>query len=292
MLMNLETLNWDPFLLKFFDIPSSILPQIRSSSEIYGFLTATPLGGTPISGVIDQKARLSYYSNVLKTTFFFVLRQCLGDQQAALIGQLCLAPGQAKITYGTGGFLLYNTGLQPVHSEHGLLTTVAYQMGKNKQPHYAMEGSIAVAGLALTWLKNNLNLISDYTECETLAASVPNTGGCYFVPAFSGLYAPYWRMDARGVICGLTQFTTRAHLARATLESVCYQTRDIIQVMGRDAGVHLTSLQVDGGMTQNNLLVQLQADILGIPIGLFLLKMFAIYGSKIDFCVFLQCDPV
>lgn len=141
-------------------------------------------------------------------------------------------------------------------------------MGKNKQPYYAMEGSIAVAGLALTWLRNNLNLIADYQECETLASSVPNTGGVYFVPAFSGLYAPYWRMDARGVVCGLTQFTTRAHLARATLESVCYQTRDIVEVMARDAGVHLTSLQVDGGMTQNDLLVQLQSDILGIPIGM------------------------
>jgi glycerol kinase len=154
-----------------------------------------------------------------------------------------------------------------VQSEHGLITTVAYQMGKNKTPHYAMEGSIAVAGLALRWLKDNLNLISDYSECEKLAASVPTTGGVYFVPAFSGLYAPYWRMDARGVVCGLTQFTTKAHIARATLESVCYQTKDIVEVMARDAGVHLTSLQVDGGMTQNNLLIQLQADILGIPIG-------------------------
>ena len=156
-----------------------------------------------------------------------------------------------------------------MQSEHGLITTVAYQMGKNKTPHYAMEGSIAVAGLALNWLKNNLNLISDYSECETLARSVPNTGGIYFVPAFSGLYAPYWRMDARGVVCGLTQFSTRAHLARATLESVCFQTRDIVEVMARDAGVNLTSLQVDGGMTQNDLLIQLQANILGIPIGLF-----------------------
>ncbi|XP_046456345.1 glycerol kinase-like isoform X1 [Daphnia pulex] len=241
MLMNLETLNWDPYLLKFFNIPTSILPEIRSSSEIYGFLTSTPLGGTPISG-------------------------CLGDQQSALIGQLCLEPGQAKMTYGTGGFLLYNTGIVPVQSEHGLITTVAYQMGKNKQPHYAMEGSIAVAGLALNWLKNNLNLISDFQECEKLASSVTTTGGVYFVPAFSGLYAPYWRMDARGVVCGLTQFTTRAHLARATLESVCYQTKDIVEVMTRDAGAHMTSLRVDGGMTQNNLLIQLQADILGIPI--------------------------
>lgn len=241
MLMNLESLNWDPYLLKFFDIPVSILPEIRSSSEIYGYLTSTPLAGIPISG-------------------------CLGDQQAALIGQCCLKPGSAKMTYGTGGFLLYNTGLVPVQSKHGLLTTVAFQMGKNKPPCYALEGSIAVAGLALRWLKNNLNIISEYKECEELAASVTHTGGVYFVPAFSGLYAPYWRMDARGVICGLTQFTTRAHLARATLESVCYQTKDIVQVMAREVGVHLESLRVDGGLTNSDVLAQLQADILGIPI--------------------------
>jgi len=240
MLMNLETLSWDPFLCKFFDIPVSILPEIRSSSEIYGYLTKH-LAGIPISG-------------------------CVGDQQAALIGQLCLQPGSAKMTYGTGGFLLYNTGLQPVQSKHGLLTTVAFQMGKNQPPFYAIEGSIAVAGLALRWLKNNLSIISEYRECEELAASVNNTGGVYFVPAFSGLYAPYWRMDARGVICGLTQFTTRAHLARATLESVCYQTKDIVQVMAREVGVHLKALQVDGGLTNSDVLAQLQADILGIPI--------------------------
>jgi len=241
MLMNLETLSWDPFLCKFFDIPASILPEIRSSSEIYGYLISRHLAGIPISG-------------------------CLGDQQAALIGQLCLKPGSAKMTYGTGGFLLYNTGLQAVQSKLGLLTTVAFQMGKNQPPFYALEGSIAVAGLALRWLKNNLSIISEYRECEELAASVTTTGGVYFVPAFSVLYAPYWRMDARGVICGLTQFTTRAHLARATLESVCYQTKDILQVMGREVGVHLKALQVDGGLTNSDVLAQLQADILGIPI--------------------------
>ncbi|XP_064642243.1 glycerol kinase-like [Lineus longissimus] len=241
MLMDIHSLKWDKQLCKFFDVPMYILPEIRSSSEIYGHLTVGCLKGLPISGI-------------------------LGDQQAALVGQCCFQSGQAKNTYGTGCFLLYNTGPNAVVSEHGLLTTVGYQLGKDKPVTYALEGSIAVAGGAVRWLRDNLGIISSSDEVETLAASVDTTHGCYFVPAFSGLFCPYWQSDARGIMCGLTQFTNKSHIARAVLEAVCFQTREILEAMNKDSGIAMASLQVDGGMTKNNLLMQLQADITGIQV--------------------------
>ncbi|KAK4317811.1 hypothetical protein Pmani_011135 [Petrolisthes manimaculis] len=241
MLMNIKTLNWDANLCKFFNIPMAVLPEIRSSSEIYGYITKGPLLGVPISGV-------------------------LGDQQAALVGQMCLSRGQAKNTYGTGCFLLYNTGTQIVQSEHGLLTTIAYKLGKNAETIYALEGSVAIAGAAVRWLRDNLNIIKTSADIEPLAMSVKDSGGVYFVPAFSGLFAPYWRTDARGTICGLTQGSTGAHLARAVLEAVCFQTREILDSMQKDSGIVLNKLQVDGGMTSNNTLLQLQADLAGVPV--------------------------
>ncbi|XP_069164684.1 glycerol kinase isoform X2 [Procambarus clarkii] len=241
MLMNIATLQWDANLCKFFNIPMSILPEIRSSSEIYGYITKGPLLGVPISGV-------------------------LGDQQAALVGQMCMSRGQAKNTYGTGCFLLYNTGTQIVQSEHGLLTTVAYKFGKTAPTIYALEGSVAIAGAAVRWLRDNLSVIKTSADIEPLAKTVKDSGGVYFVPAFSGLYAPYWRTDARGTICGLTQGSTGAHLARAVLEAVCFQTREILDSMQKDSGIALNKLQVDGGMTCNNTLMQLQADIAGVPV--------------------------
>ncbi|XP_048588294.1 glycerol kinase-like isoform X2 [Nematostella vectensis] len=241
MLLNLKTQEWDPYLCKFFDLPMSVLPTIKSSSEIYGKLCDGPLSGTPISGV-------------------------LGDQQAALVGQMCFRRGEAKNTYGTGCFLLYNTGIEPVLSHNGLLTTVAYKLGPDQPTFYALEGSVAIAGAAVQWLRDNMKLIENSSEIEALASSVPTSAGVYFVPAFSGLYAPYWQMDARGVIVGLTQFTNRAHIARATLEAVCFQTRELLDAMNEDCGIPLASLLVDGGMTVNRLLMQLQADILGISV--------------------------
>uniref|UniRef100_A0A6Q2Y253 glycerol kinase n=1 Tax=Esox lucius TaxID=8010 RepID=A0A6Q2Y253_ESOLU len=241
MLFNIHTLDWDPELCKYFDIPMEILPKVRSSSEIYGLMTSGSLTGIPISG-------------------------CLGDQSAALVGQMCFQDGQAKNTYGTGCFLLRNTGAKPVMSDHGLLTTVAYKLGRDKPACYALEGSVAIAGAVVRWLKDNLGIIQTSTELEKLAASVGTSYGCYFVPAFSGLYAPYWEPSARGIICGLTQFTNRSHLAFAALEAVCFQTREILDAMNQDSGIPLTQLQVDGGMTSNRLLMQLQADILCIPV--------------------------
>ncbi|XP_012277459.1 glycerol kinase isoform X2 [Orussus abietinus] len=241
MLMNIESLAWDPILCRYFDIPMEILPQIRSSSEIYGTITDGPLEGIKISGI-------------------------LGNQQAALVGQTCLKPGQAKNTYRSGCFLLCNTGTKRVHSSHGLVTTVAYQLGPNKPAVYALEGSVAVAGAAIKWLRDNLKLISDVSECEHLAESVFNTGDVYFVPAFTGLYAPYWRQDARGIICGLTAFTTKKHIIRASLEAVCFQTRDILEAMYKDCGLPLTKLHTDGKMSTNKLLMQLQADLCGTPV--------------------------
>uniref|UniRef100_A0A8C7ZN81 Glycerol kinase 3 n=1 Tax=Oryzias sinensis TaxID=183150 RepID=A0A8C7ZN81_9TELE len=191
---------------------------------------------------------------------------CLGDQSAALVGQMCFQDGQAKNTYGTGCFLLRNTGAKPVMSDHGLLTTVAYKLGRDKPACYALEGSVAIAGAVVRWLKDNLGIIGSSEELEKLAASVGTSYGCYFVPAFSGLYAPYWEPSARGIICGLTQFTNRSHLAFAALEAVCFQTREILDAMNQDSGIPLTQLQVDGGMTSNRLLMQLQADILCIPV--------------------------
>lgn len=241
LLMDLETQQWDPQLCRFFSVPMSILPEIRSSSEIYGHIQQGSLAGVPISG-------------------------CLGDQSAALVGQMCLKIGQAKNTYGTGCFLLYNTGIQPVFSDHGLLTTVAYKLGKNRPTHFALEGSVAISGACVQWLRDKLGIIKKSSEIETLAATVENSSGTYFVPAFSGLYAPYWEPHARGLIIGLTQFTNKAHIARAALEAVCFQTREILEAMYKDSGISLKQLQVDGGMTGNNLLMQLQADLLGISV--------------------------
>ena len=244
MLMNLETLDWDDELLGFFDIPRSMLPTIRPSSdpELYGTTRASgPLGGeVKLSGA-------------------------LGDQQAAMFGQVCFAPGEAKNTYGTGNFMLLNTGEELVRSNAGLLSTVCYQFGTGK-PVYALEGSIAVTGSAVQWLRDQLGIISGAGEVESLAKQVDDTGGMYFVPAFSGLFAPYWRSDARGAIVGMSRFNTGAHLARATLEAICYQSRDVAEAMEKDSGVHLDVLKVDGGVTANNLCMQLQADILGVPV--------------------------
>ncbi|XP_029926862.1 glycerol kinase isoform X1 [Myripristis murdjan] len=247
MLFNIHTMDWDPELCSYFGIPMEILPRVRSSSEIYGLmkicssLKSGALTGIPISG-------------------------CLGDQSAALVGQMCFQDGHAKNTYGTGCFLLRNTGSKPVMSDHGLLTTVAYKLGRDKPACYALEGSVAIAGAVVRWLKDNLGIIDGSEELEKLAASVGTSYGCYFVPAFSGLYAPYWEPSARGIICGLTQFTNRSHLAFAALEAVCFQTREILDAMNQDSGIPLNQLQVDGGMTSNRLLMQLQADILCIPV--------------------------
>lgn len=241
MLMNIETLSWDPTLCRYFDIPMQMLPDIKSSSEIYGKITIGPLAGIPISGI-------------------------LGNQQSALVGQNCLKKGQAKNTYRNGCFLLCNTGTTRVYSSHGLVTTVAYQLGPNSPAVYALEGSVAVAGAAVKWLRDNMKFIKDVHDCENLAQSVFSTGDVYFVPAFTGLYAPYWRKDARGIICGLTAFTTKEHIIRACLEAVCFQTRDILEAMYKDCGFSLTKLKTDGKMSTNNLLMQLQADLCGTPV--------------------------
>ncbi|XP_053989074.1 glycerol kinase-like [Hylaeus volcanicus] len=241
MLMNITTLKWDPTLLSFFDIPLKILPEIRSSSEIYGYIQDDILAGVPISG-------------------------CLGDQQSALVGQMCLKRGHAKSTYGTGCFLLYNTGTAIVDSSHGLLTTVAYQLGPQAPTIYALEGSVAIAGAVVQWLKDNLGILSDIKECETLVEQVPASNHVTFVPAFAGLYAPYWRKDARSVICGITEETDSSHIIKAALQAVCFQTKDILQAMKEDTGLTLSKLLVDGAMTNNNLLMQMQADICGIPV--------------------------
>ncbi|HKN52754.1 MAG TPA: glycerol kinase GlpK [Amycolatopsis sp.] len=244
MLMDLETLDWDDELLSFFDIPRSMLPVIKPSSNP-GFFGVTRSDG-PLGGEV-------------------ALTGDLGDQQAATVGQVCFRPGEAKNTYGTGNFLLLNTGHEVVRSKHGLLTTLCYQFGDEK-PVYALEGSIAVTGSAVQWLRDQLGIISGASQSETLARQVEDNGGIYFVPAFSGLFAPYWRSDARGAIVGLTRATTNAHLARATLESICYQTRDVVDAMQNDSGVTLDVLRVDGGVTANELCMQMQADILGVPV--------------------------
>ncbi|MDR7275128.1 glycerol kinase GlpK [Catenuloplanes atrovinosus] len=244
MLMNLETLQWDDELLSFFGIPRAMLPEIRPSSEPAGYgvcRVSGPLGGeVPITGD-------------------------LGDQQAATVGQVCFNVGEAKNTYGTGNFMLLNTGHELVRSSNGLLTTVCYQLGESA-PVYALEGSIAVTGSAVQWLRDQLRIIGNAAESESLAAQVEDNGGVYFVPAFSGLFAPYWRSDARGAIVGLSRYNTNAHIARATLESICYQTRDVTEAMREDSGVTLDVLKVDGGVTANNLCMQLQADVLGVPV--------------------------
>ncbi|HIP87920.1 MAG TPA: glycerol kinase [Anaerolineales bacterium] len=243
MLMDLARLDWDDELLEVLNIPRRMLPQIRPSSDpaLYGTTAADgPVGASlPVCGD-------------------------LGDQQAALFGQACYDPGEAKNTYGTGCFMLLNTGAEPVPSKSGLLTTVAY--GLPEGITYALEGSIAITGAAVQWLRDNLGLIRSAAETEEIAAGVEDAGGVYFVPAFSGLFAPYWDMDARGVIVGLTRYVTRAHLVRATMEAICYQTRDVLEAMRADSGIELTALKVDGGATVNNFLMQLQADILGVPV--------------------------
>jgi glycerol kinase len=241
MLFNIHSLKWDKELCEFFGIPVEILPNIRSSSEIYGLMKTGALEGVPLSG-------------------------CLGDQSAALVGQMCFQDGQAKNTYGTGCFLLCNTGHKCVFSEHGLLTTVAYKLGRDKPVCYALEGSVAIAGEVVRWLRDNLGIIKRSEEIEKLAKEAGTSYDCYFVPAFSGLYAPYWDSSARGIICGLTQFTNKSHIAFAALEAVCFQTREILDAVNRDCGIPLSHLQVDGGMTGNRLLMQLQADILCIPV--------------------------
>ncbi|TCC24896.1 glycerol kinase GlpK [Kribbella speibonae] len=244
MLMNLETLDWDDELISFFNIPRSMLPEIRPSSDpnMYGETLANgPLGGVvPLTGD-------------------------LGDQQAATVGQVCFNPGEAKNTYGTGNFMLLNTGTELVRSKAGLLSTMCYKFG-DEAPVYALEGSIAVTGSAVQWLRDQLGIISGAAEIETLAKQVDDNGGVYFVPAFSGLFAPYWRSDARGAIVGLSRFNTNAHLARATLEAICYQSKDVTDAMEKDSGVTLDVLKVDGGVTANELAMQMQADILGVPV--------------------------
>ncbi|MBE0688761.1 MAG: glycerol kinase GlpK [Anaerolineae bacterium] len=241
LLMNLQTLEWDDELLKALNIPRAMLPQIRPSSDpaAYGRFRMTG-GSIPITGI-------------------------LGDQQAALYGQTCFSVGEAKNTYGTGNFMLINTGTEAVPSKSGLLTTVGYKIG-DRPAIYALEGSIAVTGSLVQWLRDNLGIIRNAKEVEALAHTVNDNGGIYFVPAFSGLFAPYWRADARGVIVGMTRYVNKGHIARAALEATAYQTREVVEAMRQDSGVELTTLKVDGGMTRNNLLMQFQADILGVPV--------------------------
>jgi len=242
MLMDLRTLDWDEDLLGFFGVPRRMLPRIVPSSCPFGVTTAgAPLGGEVLIGGV------------------------LGDQHAATMGQVCFAPGEAKNTYGTGNFLVLNTGGELYASKSGLLTTVAYELG-TAAPAYGLEGSVAVTGAAVQWLRDQLGIISGAAQSEGLARQVDDTAGLYFVPAFSGLFAPYWRADARGAIVGLSRFHTNAHLARATLEAICYQTRDVVEAMAADSGVTLDVLKVDGGVTANDLCMQLQADILGVPV--------------------------
>jgi glycerol kinase len=239
MLMNLATLDWDDDLLTAIGVPRAMLPEIRPSSEVYG--TAR--------GVLEGVAVAS----------------ALGDQQAALFGQACFEVGEGKCTYGTGSFLLVNTGETAAVSTHGLVTTVGYQI--DGQPAvYALEGSIAVSGSLVQWVRDNLGLIDKASDIEALARTVEDNGGCYFVPAFSGLFAPYWRSDARGVIAGLTGYITKGHIARAVLEATAWQTREVVDAMNADSGVALTRLKVDGGMTANDLLMQFQADVLDTPV--------------------------
>ncbi len=244
MLMSLDTLDWDTEILKELNIPRSMLPLIVPSSDPHTWGQTLPNG-----------------------PFGYSIPVCgdLGDQQAALVGQTCFSPGEAKNTYGTGCFMLLNTGTSYVHSKSGLLTTLGYQFGQ--QPAvYALEGSIAITGALVQWLRDNLGLIEKSSDIETLAQSVEDNGGIYFVPAFSGLFAPYWRSDARGAIVGMTRYINKGHLARATLEATAYQTREVLDAMEKDSGVALKSLKVDGGMVHNNLLMQFQADLLGVPV--------------------------
>jgi glycerol kinase len=239
MLMNLETLDWDEEILGIMGIPRQMLPKIVSSSQVYGEAKGT-LAGIPVAGI-------------------------LGDQQAAMVGQTCYSTGEAKNTYGTGSFMLINTGEKLVPSKSGLLTTLCYKFG-DQPAVYALEGSIAITGALVQWLRDNLGMITSSAEVEALAGMVEDNGGIYFVPAFSGLFAPYWRSDARGAIVGLTRYVNKGHLARAVLEATAYQTREVLDAMEQDSGVKLTTLKVDGGMVYNNTLMQFQSDILGVPV--------------------------
>ena len=239
MMMNLETLDWDDEILGILGVPRAMLPQIRASSEVYGEAKGD-LAGIPVAGD-------------------------LGDQQAALFGQTCFAVGEAKNTYGTGNFLLLNTGNEAVQSKSGLLTTLAYKIG-DQPAVYCLEGAIAITGALVQWLRDNLGLIKESPEVEELAKTVEDNGGVYFVPAFSGLFAPYWRNEARGVIAGLTRYVTKGHIARAALEATAWQSREVVDAMNADSGVDLTSLKVDGGMVYNELLMQFQADVLDVPV--------------------------
>ncbi|HET6846051.1 MAG TPA: glycerol kinase GlpK, partial [Anaerolineales bacterium] len=241
MMMNLRSLEWDDDLLEQLGVPRAMLPRVAASSRVLGTVHGDgPLAGVPVAGV-------------------------LGDQQAALFGQSCFSAGETKNTYGTGCFLLMNTGETPVVSGAGLLTTLAYQL-EDLRPAYALEGSVAIAGALVQWLRDNIGLIDRAADVEALARSVEDNGGIYFVPAFSGLFAPHWRPDARGVIVGMTRYVNRGHLARATLEATAFQTREVLEAMEQDSAVHVTSLKVDGGMVANELLMQLQADTLGVPV--------------------------
>jgi glycerol kinase len=238
--MNLETLDWDPEILKLMDVPRAVLPEIRASSDVYGKVASGDLKGIPVAGD-------------------------LGDQQAALFGQACYSVGEAKNTYGTGCFMLLNTGHNAVQSKNGLLTTLGYKIG-DQPAVYALEGSIAITGALVQWLRDNLEMFAKSSEVEELAKTVEDNGGIYFVPAFSGLFAPYWKSDARGVIVGLTRYINRGHIARAALEATAFQTREVLDAMNKDSGVDLTALKVDGGMVYNDMLMQFQADILGVPV--------------------------
>ena len=240
MLMNLQTLDWDPAMLKALGVPRAMLPEICSSSEVYGEVRIDALRGVPVAGI-------------------------LGDQQAALFGQACYKVGEAKNTYGTGCFMLLNTGTQPVISQNGLLTTLGYKLG-DAPAVYALEGSIAIAGALVQWLRDNLGLIEKSDDVEALAATVADNGGVYFVPAFSGLYAPHWDDSARGIIAGLTRYVNRGHIARAALEATAFQTREVLDAMNKDSGVKLKTLKVDGGMVRNEALMQFQSDVLNVPV--------------------------
>jgi glycerol kinase len=237
-LMNIKSMVWDDEILEKLDIPKIMLPTIEPSSKVYGKITSEVMEGVPIAGI-------------------------LGDQQAALVGQTCFQPGEAKNTYGTGCFMLMNTGTEAIPSKHGLLTTVAYQF-EGQPVHYALEGSVAIAGALVQWLRDNLGIIKDSSEVQTLARGVEDNGGVYFVPAFSGLYAPYWENSARGVIAGLTRYVNKGHIARSVLEATAYQTKDVLEAMEKDSGIETSCLRVDGGMTVNELLMQFQSDMLDV----------------------------
>ena len=240
MLMDLKTLSWDETIASTIGVPMSMLPEIRASSEVYGEVTSGSFAGVKIAGD-------------------------LGDQQAATFGQTCFSTGEAKNTYGTGNFLLLNTGTDLVHSKSGLITTVGYKVGDNA-PIYCLEGSITITGALVQWLRDNLRMIKAAPEVEDLAKSVEDNGGLYIVPAFSGLFAPYWKSNARGVFAGLTRYVNAGHIARATLEATAFQSREVVEAMEIDSGVKLESLKVDGGMVANDLLMQFQADLLGVPV--------------------------